>query len=358
MRGVSHLSKRFVKKLLVFCIVAIVIALLFFWILPVSLPILFALVTALFLEPAVKILSHRFKLKRYFSVLIVFSLFMLLMGISGYFLVTKVVTEVISFVENSPSYITEVKSVWDDIEHNIEIAAKDLPEEVVIEINHQVDSFLDSTREKLLEPNYIAYLTSLVSLIPNYLVSILVYLITLFLLLLDLPRLKRRTYAHLSEKTAEKVHFMTSRLSFVVFGFLKAQFLVSIVIFIAALIGLYIIAPDVALLMSLIIWIIDFIPIIGSIVILGPWAIYHLLVGNVALGVKLSILAIVLLILRRTVEPKVMGQHIGLSPLSTLVSMYLGLKLLGAIGFIIGPLTLILFNSAREAGLIKMNFKL
>ena len=151
---------------------------------------------------------------------------------------------------------------------------------------------------------------------------------------------------------------MTSRLSYVVFGFLKAQFLVSVIIFIVALIGLLIISPEVAIVMSLIIWIIDFIPLIGSIVILGPWSLFHLLTGNISFGIQLAILAAVLLIIRRTVEPKVMGTHIGLSPLSTLIAMFLGLKLFGVLGFIIGPLLLIVFNSAKEAGIIKWNFKI
>jgi sporulation integral membrane protein YtvI len=354
---VTPLSKNLIKRLLIFILIASILIGIFLWIIPVSLPIIFALFTALFLEPAIRFFYSRLNIKRYFSVIIVFSLFLVLMGVSGYFLVTKVITEVISIVENSPTYILEVKTVWDNFEENLATVSKDMPAEVVYEINNQVESFLDTTRKRLLEPNYIAYLTSIVSLIPNYLVSILVYLISLFLFMLELPRLKKRIYAHLSEKTAGKVKFMLSRLSFVVFGFLKAQFLVSIVIFISSLIGLYIIAPDVALLMSFIIWVIDFIPIIGSIIILGPWAIYHLIVGNIVLGTKLAILAIILLIIRRTVEPKVMGRHIGLSPLATLISMYLGLKLLGAIGFIVGPLVLIIFNSAREAGIIKSNFK-
>jgi sporulation integral membrane protein YtvI len=189
-------------------------------------------------------------------------------------------------------------------------------------------------------------------------VSFLVYLIALFLFLLELPRLREGMYSFLKEKTAQKVQFMTSRLSFVIFGFFKAQFLVSIIIFVVSLIGLFFIKPEVALIMSLIIWVIDFIPIIGSIVILGPWALFYLITGDISHGTQLAVLAAVLLIIRRTVEPKVMGSHIGLSPLATLIAMYLGLKILGILGFVIGPLLLIAFNSAKEAGIIKMNFKI
>ena len=80
--------------------------------------------------------------------------------------------------------------------------------------------------------------------------------------------------------------------------------------------------------------------------------------GDIATGTQLAILAAILLIIRRTVEPKVMGSQIGLSPLPTLIAMFIGLKLFGFLGFFIGPLAVILFTTAREAGIIKMNFRI
>src|SRR5699024_3611940 len=116
--------------------------------------------------------------------------------------------------------------------------------------------------------------------------------------------------------------------------------------------------PKVALIMSLIIWVIDLIPIIGSIIVLGPWALFMFLSGNIEMGIKLTILSVILLIIRRTVEPKLMEHHIGLSPLATSIAMFLGIKLLGILGFILGPLFVIAFTSAKEAGIIKWNVKI
>src|SRR5690606_13800018 len=109
---------------------------------------------------------------------------------------------------------------------------------------------------------------------------------------------------------------------------------------------------------SLVIWIIDIIPILGSIIILAPWSLYQYVSGDIALGTKLAILAAILMVVRRTVEPKVMGNQIGLSPLPPLIGMFVGLKLFGVFGLFIGPMIVILFNTAREAGIIKLNFKL
>jgi len=297
-------------------------------------------------------------MKRQLSVLVVFLMFVILISVSGYILTTKVVGEVVQIAENAPTYINELTKVWENLEDDIANTTQDLPPIFVEEISNQVTNFLQKTRSELTSYVNIENAKALFTNIPNYLVNLIVYLIALFLFMIDLPRLKTKAYSYLTDKTAEKVSFMISRLTFVVVGFIKAQFLVSIIIFVASLIGLLFITPEIALFMSLIIWIIDVIPLIGSIIIMGPWTLYHLITGDVALAAKLGVLTVILLVIRRTIEPKVMGTHIGLSPLATLISMYLGLKLFGVLGFFIGPMILIIYNSAREAGLIKIKFKI
>src|SRR5699024_3490551 len=93
--------------------------------------------------------------------------------------------------------------------------------------------------------------------VPQYLISFLVYLIALVLFMFELPTLKSSVYNLFTEETAEKVNYMNARLADVIIGFFKAQFLVSIIIFIVTLIGLFIITPKVAIIMSIIIWLID-----------------------------------------------------------------------------------------------------
>jgi sporulation integral membrane protein YtvI len=351
------LANFFTKQKFLILILILIVAFIGYWILPVSLPIILAFFTAMMLEPAVK-MFQRYKLKRRMSVLFVFVLFLCLLGISSYLLVTKIITEAINVVKNSPQYIEDINDLWLQFEEKLYTASQDLPKELVFEINNSVNNYFRDVKIKLENIDWITQVTEIGALLPNYLVSFLVYLIALFLFLIELPRIKERLYGHLTQKTADKVRFMTTRLSSVMFGFLKAQFLVSIIIFIVALIGLLFITPKYALIMSLIIWLVDLIPIIGSIAILGPWSLYHYIAGDVVLGTKLLILGAILLVIRRTIEPKVMGQHIGLSPLATLIAMYLGLKLFGMVGFFIGPFIVIVFNSAREAGIIKFKFKL
>lgn len=360
MKGVirSKLFRILSKRQWILLIVGILLLVAAYFILPVSLPLVTAFITALLLNPAVRMLQYRFKFKRRLSVIIVYIAFLVLISIIGSYVVTRVITQIAHVIENADTYITQVAVFFQKWQDDYSSFVNQFPAKYVEEINSTLITQAENIRTRFFSEETLGNVSDFAKNLPQYLVSFLVYLIALFLFMLEMPRLKAKSYEYMTTKTAEKVRFMNSRLSYVVFGFLKAQFLVSIIIFIASVIGLLFIAPDVAIIMSLIIWVVDFIPIIGSIAVVGPWALYVFLTGDIVMGTKLSVLAFILLAIRRTVEPKVMGRHIGLSPLATLIAMYLGLKLIGFLGFFVGPLLVIAFNSAKEAGIIKMNWKI
>ncbi|WP_066192820.1 MULTISPECIES: sporulation integral membrane protein YtvI [Gracilibacillus] len=350
--------KKPTKKQVSITLIVLALLLAAYFILPVSIPLILAFLTALILNPLVRLITNRLRLNRKLAVTLVFLLFIICLGVVGFFTVTKTIGQIVNFAENVPSYMMQLNQQLGEWEAELDTFSENLPEQVIEETKSQIQSTTTSIGDKLREVLTIEQITSIIGKVPEYLISFIVYLIALFMFMLEVPRLKVMMYNHLKDNTAEKVSFMTQRLANVFFGFFKAQFLVSLVIFIVTLIGLYIILPEYALLMSLIIWVIDLVPILGSIIILGPWCVYVFFTGDVLLGTQLAILAIILLAIRRTMEPKVMGTQIGLSPLATLISMYIGLKLLGIFGFIIGPLIVILYNSAKESGIIKTNFKI
>ncbi|WP_409305302.1 sporulation integral membrane protein YtvI [Peribacillus sp. SCS-155] len=351
------MKRFFTKKPFILLFIAFTSLLLAFYLIPISLPIVTAFITALFLEPLNNKLQQKLAIKHRWSAALVFIGFILVFLVSIYFLTTKVITDAVQFIRQAPGYINDVSQIWSDYEARMETASAGLPQAFVEQAGFQINKLLNRLREELGGLISIQQLSAFITLLPNYLVSLLVYFIALILFMLDLPDLRRRIYSCLSDSTADKVRYMSSRMSFVIIGFLKAQFFMSVLIFLVALVGLLMIHPETALFTAFIIWIMDFIPIIGSVMILGPWSLFNLLTGDIVLAAKLAILGVVIIIIRRTVEPKVMGSQIGLSSLTTLISMYIGWQLLGIFGFLIGPFLLIAINSASEAGLFKLERK-
>lgn len=339
-------------------ITIILILVVSYFILPIAIPLVVALLTALVLNPIVRILQNKTKLNRTFSVTIVFLVFLLVIGFTSTIIVTKAIAQVVNFTEDLPDHFNQLNLLYNQWVNDFQQYVQTLPTEFVNQVSDGIEDNLNALTTRVKETITLDNIAQIVAKIPQFLISFLVYLIALFLFMLEMPLLKSKVYRMFTDETAKKVSFMNARLTDVFLGFFKAQFFLSLIIFLISLLGLLIIAPEVAIIMSLIIWIIDLIPIIGSIIVLGPWALYMYLSGDTVLGIKLSILAAILLAVRRIVEPKMMGQHIGLSPLITLIAMFLGLKLIGILGFILGPVLVIAFTSAKEAGIIQWKFKI
>lgn len=340
-------------------LLSIILSILFIvYIIPVTLPIIFALLTAMLIDPLVTLVKKQFNWTRQLSVISIFIFIIVIISFLLYFTVTSVIGKIIDFTKAAPEYFNTLSGMWIDMQNDLLQFTSSLPTEVIDALQEESKHIFDSIRSSILELISYEKITSLLTNVPSFLVSLIVFMIALFLFMLELPELRKLAFRSLTDQTKEKVHFMATKLHSIFFGFLKAQLLISIIIFIVSLIGLLIIKPEHALVMAIIIWIIDLIPILGSIIIIGPWALYYFISGDVGLGTQLTILAIILLILRRTIEPKVMGSQIGLKPLPTLIAMFIGLKLFGFLGFFIGPVIVILFTTAREANMIKLNFKI
>ena len=352
------MSRLLTKRNILLLFLLIVVILVFIFILPISIPIILALLTALLFEPLVKLTETKFKWKRQLAVISVFIFILVMLAIIIYYTITSLIGRLIELSKTAPDYLNKLSGVWIDFQNKLLVYTSGLPDDVVKSAQGSFNEILESIRKSLLELVNSDKIVALASEIPNFLVSLLVYMVALFLFMLELPELKKMVFRHFTDETAKKVRYMTVKLNSVIFGFIKAQVLISLIILAASFVGLLIVAPKYALIMSIVIWIIDIIPILGSIVILAPWSLYQFVSGDIGMGTKLAILAAILLIIRRIVEPKVMGNQIGLSPLPTLIGMFIGLKLFGFIGLFIGPMIVILFNTAREAGIIKMNFKI
>lgn len=88
----------------------------------------------------------------------------------------------------------------------------------------------------------------------------------------------------------------------------------------------------------------DAMPFLGTGTIFVPWAIIELIQGRYMLAAIYTIIYTVCSLMREILEPKLLGNKLGMHPLAVIVSMYVGLKIYGLWGFALGPLTYILIK--------------
>lgn len=131
-------------------------------------------------------------------------------------------------------------------------------------------------------------------------------------------------------------------------GYIKSQLILMIITLIILSISLTIIDVPHPILISLGISILDILPIVGSGIVMVPWAIISFIVGNNQLGISLAIAYAILIIIRQIIEPRILGKEIGIRPLYTFVATILGSMILGPIGVILGPLIAVVINSVLK----------
>lgn len=128
-------------------------------------------------------------------------------------------------------------------------------------------------------------------------------------------------------------------------GYLRAQVILMGVTFLILSAGFLYLGVPLPLLIALGIALVDFIPIIGSGIVMVPWALISYFNGNRDMAIGIGVLYVVLTVVRQVIEPKVMGDQIGLRPLYTFLATIFGTLTMGPLGFILAPMGVIIVNS-------------
>ena len=120
--------------------------------------------------------------------------------------------------------------------------------------------------------------------------------------------------------------------------YLRAYLLLGLLTCLQAFVGFAILKIPYALLLAALVALVDFLPLLGTGVILLPWAGISLLTGQLPLAIGLAVLYGVTTTIRQILEPKLIGDGLGIHPLLSLAAMYAGLRLFGVKGMILAPL--------------------
>jgi predicted PurR-regulated permease PerM len=128
----------------------------------------------------------------------------------------------------------------------------------------------------------------------------------------------------------------------------------SVVCFVEIVVGFYVMGVEDAWFLAFLIAIFDVLPILGSGGILVPWSIIGFLTGNSVIGFGMLLLWGIIVVVRQVLEPRIVGSQIGLHPLITVMALFIGLKTMGGLGLLMGPLYVIVCKKMNEEGIINL----
>jgi sporulation integral membrane protein YtvI len=134
------------------------------------------------------------------------------------------------------------------------------------------------------------------------------------------------------------------------FGQIRAQLLVSLMITVVVMLGLMLQQEPYWLLLGFLIGLADALPVLGAGLFLIPWSIVGFVMGNTATGIGMALLYLAVVVVRQIAEPRIVGKSLGLYPLATMMAMFAGLQITGnVLGLLLGPILLNLLKVVLRA---------
>ena len=310
-------------------------------------PFVIAAVIALIANPVVRFLEKKVKIVRKAGTAFVIILVIALIVLLGYLIIGKIVEEVVNLATAAPAIWKKTEATLGSAMGVYNIYLNKMPQSVQEWLNDATSSMgtgLSEWLSGLGEP--VAKMTSsLAQNVPLVIIGIVMAILASYSFLAEREYVIRMMRKLLPGQFIRRWNIVFSSMKEAVGGYFKAQFKIMGVVYVIILIGLIILRVDNALLIGLIIALLDFLPFFGTGTVMIPWALIALFNGDYRLAVGLLITWGASQLVRQLIQPKLVGDSIGLNPIPTLLLLYVGFRALGAAGLILAvPVGVIVIN--------------
>lgn len=321
----------------------------FRYLLPLVVPFLFAYGIALLLRPSSAWLAKRLRVRvrgRYYGISVGVAgaaeltaiLALLLTGL--YFGGRKLCVEACLLMDRIPEWTRSLDRWLTGACHRMEYMFCLKENVLVILMREMLRGLMVSLRDAAM-PYLMVNSVSLFRFGIQVTVISVVLLVAVALSLQEMERWKERCETSVFTR---EFTLIGRRLANVGDAFLKTQGIIMLLTMIICTVGFWLLGNPYYILAGIGIGILDALPIFGTGTVLIPWAVILLFRHQWGHGIAVFGLYMICYFVREVLEAKMMGDRVGLSPLETLISMYVGLQLFGIAGFLLGPIGLLLIE--------------
>lgn len=320
-------------------------------------PFLVAFLIAYLLKTPAKFISRKAHLPYKPLVLLLVLLFYATVGILISLLSIKLITSTIDIVGSLPDvYTSQIEPALSGFFNDIEQAIFRMDPALITPLNDIFTQFVQSIGELVtnLSVKAVSALSGYATSLPGLFIKLLLMIISTFFIAGDYDILIGFASRQLSDKAANLLRSIREYVIGTLFVCIRSYGLIMTITFVELSIGLTILGISNSVLIALSIAIFDILPVLGTGGIMIPWVIIVALQGNLSLAIGLLIVYVAITVIRNILEPKIVGSQIGLHPIVTLVSMFVGAQFFGVIGLFGFPILLSLLRHLNDTGTIKL----
>lgn len=326
-------------------------------------PFVVGWILALLANPLVRFLERRVKLvRRHGSMLIIIAALAIVIGLF-YGAGLLVYREMGSFLADAPEIYQSVIAEIENALQNGRKLAEYFPQNLqppLLAFSDNLDGLFGKLVSRAAEPT-VQIAGHVAKSIPNLLVNMVIIILSSYLFLADRESIMRWLKGHLPAFVFRYIEYMKRDAKGVIGGYFLAQFRIMCVVALILAAGFLVLGVRYGVLLAFLTAILDFLPIFGTGTVLFPWAVVKLFAGEYAYATGLILLYILTQVVRQIIQPKIVGESMGLPPLMTLFLLYLGFKLRGLTGMILAvPVGLVFINFYKYGAFDSMirNFRM
>lgn len=330
-------------------------ALLLFFVIPplvsLLLPFLLGLIVAWLLNPAVRWINRRVSVSRKVISLVLIVLLFCIIGGVLFGLIWAAVGEIRALFENWDTVTDALLGMLSGINQWLNGMERFLPGFRADELLHSFADWLRGLDVSGWLASMAGRAPSLVSAVSGYAIAAVVFLMSSYFITGDYPRLRflitDRVPADARAFCATVKQIFMDAFG----GYLKSQLILTLGVLGILLIGFTAVRQPYGLVLAVVLAVMDFIPIIGSGTVMVPWMAVDVIMGDYTHALRFAIIWGLVVLFRRLAEPKILGDQTGLSPILSLVGIYVGMRLAGVAGMVIAPLLLLVFINLTRLGI-------
>ena len=301
-------------------------------------PFVIGWIIAMIANPLVHFLEKRVKIHRKHSSVIILGLVIaLIIGVCT-LIITLLVREVRELTSDFPNMLTNLKTQFGEVTLEIKRLTRGLPiglqnmiDNAILAISNYSSNFSDNIKLPSMSSA-----GNFAKNIAEGFLGFLVVIISAYFFAAQKDELASAMKKLLPESAMNYWHLIVDNFKAAFGGYFKAQFKIMLVLTLIMFLGFEILKVNYSFLFALGIAFLDLLPVFGTGAVLWPWAIIDVVTGNYIRAVGLVIIYLICQVLKQVLQPKMVGDSIGLSPLATLMFLFIGYRLGGVWGMIIG----------------------
>ena len=346
-------QKAFIIRVIYIAMILGIVYLSIKYFLPLLMPFVIGIFIAFAFRYLIDLIQDKLEIKRYIVAIVVLIVFYCIVGLLLSLIGFKVFTYIEDLFYSLPAlYDKTIEPAITTVADNLMLhfpGIQTYVEEFLYDINDTVFSFV-----KTMSSTVVSGITGIAGQLPSLLIKLIFTIVASFFFTIDFYKIGDFIMRQFSGKGQNMVLKLRDNGLGTLGKFIKAYAIIITITFIELSLGFTILRVPNAIALGALVAIVDILPILGTGAVLIPWSIISFILGNFKIGIGILLLYIIITAVRQTIEPKIIGQQIGLHPIITLLLMYVGAQLMGVLGLLILPIIATIIKTLNDEGTIHL----